>query len=336
MKDSKRVVELKFQTLLGEKERWVETMESLSQEAELLQVKNQSLEERLASLQQERDDQTEILAEIQQSLVQRTSSHEAEVRRMQEELDRRLDEIIATTLEDVENVKEHYFRLFNEKAAELMLVRSELDLREVELAHCRTRCRDLEYREQELNDLVNRMRENPEQIFGHEVKKKLEDYETSTRQLADRLQTIQAAFTSLKSKEAERIEMFARECSELRAQLLLREAQLSKSHKREVELSPPSLSHKTEVESSSLSVSHKSEVESSPLSVSHKSEVESSPFSVSPTRRAESSPLTGAEEVVVAVTEVAGPSLGNSEPQHEATPSASSRSRRRKKRKSKL
>jgi chromosome segregation ATPase len=232
LKDSKRVVELKFQTLLSEKARWAEAVESLSQEAELLQVKNQSLDERLVSLQRERDDQTEILAEIQQSLVQRTSSHEAEVRRMQEELDRRLDEIIATKLEDVESVKEHYIRLFNEKAAELMLVRHELEQRESELGSCQLRCRDLEYREQELSHLVNKMRENPEQIFGHEVKKKLEDYESNTRQLADRLRIIQAAFVSLKSQEEERIQIFARECEELRAQLTASTVQASSSVER--------------------------------------------------------------------------------------------------------
>jgi hypothetical protein len=227
LKDSKRVVELKFQNLLAEKEGWARTVESLGQEADLLQVKNQSLEERLVSLQHERDDQTEILAEIQSSLVQRTSGHEAEVRRMQEELDRRLDEIIATKLEDVEAVKEHYVRLFNEKAAELMLVRSELDAREGELGSYQARCRDLEYREQELSDLVSRMRENPEHMVGHhEVKKKLADYEESTRQLAHRLKGVQEAFGVLKRQEAERVDTFARECEELRAELRLRDAQL--------------------------------------------------------------------------------------------------------------
>jgi len=227
LKDSKRVVELKFQNLLSEKEGWARTVESLGQEADLLQVKNQSLEERLVSLQHERDDQTEILAEIQSSLVQRTSGHEAEVRRMQEELDRRLDEIIATKLEDVEAVKEHYVRLFNEKAAELMLVRGELDAREGELGSCQARCRDLEYREQELSDLVSRMRENPEHVVGHhEVKKKLADYEASTRQLAHRLKGVQEAFGVLKRQEAERVDTFARECEELRAELRLRDAQL--------------------------------------------------------------------------------------------------------------
>ncbi len=227
LKDSKRVVELKFQNLLAEKEGWARTVESLSQEADLLQVKNQSLEERLVSLQHERDDQTEILAEIQSSLVQRTSGHEAEVRRMQEELDRRLDEIIATKLEDVEAVKEHYVRLFNEKAAELMLVRGELDAREGELGSCQARCRDLEYREQELSDLVSRMRENPEHMVGHhEVKKKLADYEASTRQLAHRLKGVQEAFGVLKRQEAERVDTFARQCEELRAELRLRDAQL--------------------------------------------------------------------------------------------------------------
>jgi chromosome segregation ATPase len=221
LKDSKRVVELKFQTLLAEKERWAETLEALSQETDLVQVKNQSLEERLVSLQQERDD----LAEIQQSLVQRTSSHEAEVRRMEEELDHRLDEIIATKLEDVDNVKEHYVLLFNEKAAEVMLVRAELDTRERELERAQVRCRDLEYREQELSDLVSRMRENPEQIFGHEVKKKLDEYEKSTRLLAERLQTVQAAFTRLKNNESERISNFAKEFDELRAQLMAKDAQ---------------------------------------------------------------------------------------------------------------
>ena len=145
LKDSKRVVELKYQNILVEKGNFDSKLLCLNQSNELMQVekilnifstnfrsaprqvKNQSLEERVRSLEREKEDQTEICAEIQQNLIQKTSEYEVKIRTMQFELDSRIDELDVTKKVDVEKVKNHYFELFHEKAAELNTVRTELE-----------------------------------------------------------------------------------------------------------------------------------------------------------------------------------------------------------------
>ena len=95
-KDCKRVVELRYKNILVEKSELDQKVKFLTQQSELLQVKNQSLEERLLQLESEKTEQTEILAQIQENLIQKTSEHESEIRSMQVELDKRLDEINVT------------------------------------------------------------------------------------------------------------------------------------------------------------------------------------------------------------------------------------------------
>jgi len=127
LKDCKRVVELKFQNYLVEKSKMENKIESLTQQTEILQVKNCSLEERLQTLETEKQEQTNILAEIQQSLIEKTSFYESQIRSMQIEVEHRLDEINLTRVEEDGKVRDQYALLFNEKAAELMEVRQELE-----------------------------------------------------------------------------------------------------------------------------------------------------------------------------------------------------------------
>ena len=120
-------MELKFQNCLTEKSKLENKIESLTQQTEVLQVKNCSLEERLESLESEKEEQTSILAEIQNSLEENTCLYQSQTRRMQIELSQRLDEVNLIRVEDVEKVRDEYVLLFNEKASELMVVREELE-----------------------------------------------------------------------------------------------------------------------------------------------------------------------------------------------------------------
>ena len=208
LKDCKRVVELRYKNILAEKSDLDQKVESLTQQSELLQVKNQSLEERLLQLENEKTEQTDILAQIQENLIKKTSEHESQVRGMQVELDRRLDEINVTQKEDVNKVKGHYIELFDEKASEVLSLRTDLEKNINLLEEYKRKCTDLEYREQELNDLVNKMRTNPSNIEESETKSKLEASYSQTILLQGKLDTIKAGFEEMKKRENERIKQF--------------------------------------------------------------------------------------------------------------------------------
>ena len=208
LKDCKRVVELRYKNILAEKSDLDQKVESLTQQSELLQVKNQSLEERLLQLENEKTEQTDILAQIQENLIKKTSEHESQVRGMQVELDRRLDEINVTQKEDVNKVKGHYIELFDEKASEVLSLRTDLEKNINLLEEYKRKCTDLEYREQELNDLVNKMRTNPSNIEESETKSKLEASYSQTILLQGKLDTIKAGFEEMKKRESERIKQF--------------------------------------------------------------------------------------------------------------------------------
>jgi len=208
LKDCKRVVELRYKNILAEKSVLDQKVESLTQQSELLQVKNQSLEERLLQLENEKTEQTDILAQIQENLIKKTSEHESQVRGMQVELDRRLDEINVTQKEDVNKVKGHYIELFDEKASEVLSLRTDLEKNINLVEEYKRKCTDLEYREQELNDLVNKMRTNPSNIEESETKSKLEASYSQTILLQGKLDTIKAGFEEMKKRENERIKQF--------------------------------------------------------------------------------------------------------------------------------
>jgi len=208
LKDCKRVVELRYKNILVEKSELDQKVESLTQQSELLQVKNQSLEERLLQLENEKTEQTEILAQIQENLIKKTSEHESEIRSMQVELDKRLDEINVTQKEDVNKVKGHYIELFDEKASEVMSLRTDLEESNNLVTEFKRKCTDLEYREEELNDLVNKMRSNPSTVEKSDNTKKLEASYSKTVLLQEKLDAIKIGFEEMKTREKLRIEQF--------------------------------------------------------------------------------------------------------------------------------
>ena len=227
LKDSKRVVELKFQNSLLDKSKLDNKVESLTQQTELLQVKNCSLEERLETLESEKHEQTLILAELQQNLVERTSFYESQIRDMQIELNCRVEEINLTRVEDVEKVRDQYVQLFNEKAAELMEVRAELETCQAELVCSGRKLSDLEYREQELNDIINKMRENPDhQSVLNSTNLKLEQYVKNSELLHAKFKEIHNEFNLVKTKDAENLHKLTKELCDMQAKLDKRDREI--------------------------------------------------------------------------------------------------------------
>ena len=195
----------------------------------ILQVKNQSLEERVRSLEHEKEEQTEICAEIQQNLIQKTSEYEAKIRSMQLELDSRIDELDVTKKVDVEKVKNHYFELFHEKAAELNSVRTELECCESSLKSYKAKCSDLEYRERELSDLVDKIRSDSSSSKEDlEVRERLEDYLSENSRLEEQIGVIKRNFQELKGREVEIIAEFSSRSDEMSALLSEKDLQIER------------------------------------------------------------------------------------------------------------
>ena len=174
----------------------------------------------MRSLEHEKEDQTEICAEIQQNLIQKTSEYEAKIRSMQLELDSRIDELDVTKKVDVEKVKNHYFELFHEKAAELNSVRTELESCESSLKSYEAKCSDLEYRERELSDLVDKIRSDSRSSKEElEVRERLEDYLAENSRLEEQIEVVKRNFHEMKEREREIIVEFSSRSDEMSALL---------------------------------------------------------------------------------------------------------------------
>ena len=183
----------------------------------------------MRSLEHEKEEQTEICAEIQQNLIQKTSEYEAKIRSMQLELDSRIDELDVTKKDDVEKVKNHYFELFHEKAAELNSLRTELEACESSLKSYKAKCNDLEYREQELSDLVDKIRSDSrcsrEEL---EIRERLENYLAENSRLQEQIDVVKRNFHEMKEREKEIIAEFSLRSDEMSALLSEKDSQIEK------------------------------------------------------------------------------------------------------------
>jgi hypothetical protein len=146
---------------------------------------------------------------------------------MQLELDSRIDELDVTKKDDVEKVKNHYFELFHEKASEVSSVRTELEACEENLESYKAKCSDLEYREQELSDLVDKIRSNPEQSKDDvDIKGKLDEYLSENTLLQERIHVIRKSFDEMKEREQEMIIIFSTRSEEMSALLSEKDGQI--------------------------------------------------------------------------------------------------------------
>jgi len=140
------------------------------------------------------------LAELQQNLIQRGSEYETQIRNMQIELGNRLDEIDVVKKDDVNKVKGHYMDLFQEKASEVMILREEAESLNKIIEGYQSKVKDLEYREEELNNLVNKMREgsissNP---ASDDIQEKLLKSMKSSKILSEKVENLSSQFELVK------------------------------------------------------------------------------------------------------------------------------------------
>merc|ERR1712218_265426 len=146
LKECKRVVEIRYKNILTDMSEQTNKLSTLAQQNIHLQASNKSLQDQIYSLEHEKHEQTEILAELQQNLVFKSSEYENQIRNMQVELGNLLDEINGVKREDVNKVKSHYMDLFQEKASEVMILREEAERLNKIIDEYKSKVKDLEFR----------------------------------------------------------------------------------------------------------------------------------------------------------------------------------------------
>ena len=100
LKDCKRAVEIRYKNIITENSDLSQKVETLQQEKILLESQCSILNVGLNKLENEKAEQTEIMAELQQNLIIKTSEYDSQIRNMQIELGKRLDEINDVQKED--------------------------------------------------------------------------------------------------------------------------------------------------------------------------------------------------------------------------------------------
>ena len=209
LKECKRTVEIRYKNIITEKCQLSANVESLRQQNIALESQCEGLNSRLNQLENEKTEQTEILAELQQTLIMKTSEYDSQIRNMQIELGNRLDEINNVQKEDVDKVKGHYIELFHEKASEASTLRDEVEKLNSSLGEYKCKVKDLEYREEELNNIVNKMREGKHGgDDSTELSKKIDSSYSNTQQLEEKVKLINDKFLELKENNSNQLLKF--------------------------------------------------------------------------------------------------------------------------------
>lgn len=128
---------------------------------------------------------------------------------MQIELGNRLDEINGVKKDDVNKVKSHYMDLFQEKASEVMILREEAERLNGIVDEYKSKVKDLEFREEELNNIVNKMREG--KCLNDETadfQNKLRDSLQNSHHLQEKVEKISKQFETLREDKQSQFERF--------------------------------------------------------------------------------------------------------------------------------
>merc|ERR1711997_416264 len=134
---------------------------------------------------------------------------DSQIRNMQIELGNRLDEINNVQKEDVDKVKGHYIELFHEKASEVMILKREVEKLKSSLEDYKSKVKDLEYREEELNNIVNKMREGKHSgDDSTELSKKIDSSYSNTQLLEEKVKLINDKFLELKETNSNQLLKF--------------------------------------------------------------------------------------------------------------------------------
>ena len=111
---------------------------------------------------------------LESELVMQESLNNKKMNDMQLELNRQIDEINITKESEMEVIKNKYAELFHEKAQELQTLRSDFEQNELKINQQSRTISDLEFREQELNNLLSKK----QQCHHKEFEKTQKEYQS--------------------------------------------------------------------------------------------------------------------------------------------------------------
>lgn len=188
----------------------------LQDQKQFLQAENFSLREQIESLESEQKTHQLVMAEMQAALEERSRECEAKMRSMQQEVSSRLDEINVNRTEDKEKMNLEYAALFDEKAAELLLVREEISGKDTELDRRERRISELEYRETELNETITRLRDNYDPGIYKRTQQLVEQCSNNTALLQAKLNNITAQHETSKSQYSDHIKTLTKEICDMK------------------------------------------------------------------------------------------------------------------------
>jgi len=192
--------------MIAEKSEMSKKVDTLQQQNVVLESQCNNFNLRLNKLEYEKAEQTEIMAELQQNLIIKSSEYDSQIRNMQIELGKRLDEINDVQKEDVDKVKGHYIELFHEKASEVRILRDELEHLNSSIVDYKSKVKDLEYREEELNNIVNKMREgklgNDQDI---EINQKIDTSYSNTQLLEAKVKILNDKFLKMQENNSNQL-----------------------------------------------------------------------------------------------------------------------------------
>ena len=180
LREGKRSVELKLQSVM----RDYDTMSG----------KYEASKAKVAGFETEKKKRkNSSVGHLEQRLAESESLYESKMAEMQEELALRLEEINENKEVEMRKVKERYIQLFNEKAEQLHSEQEAHKDSKRKVEEADKRIVELEYREVEMQTMMDNTRESIDKKF----REKVEEYNVETAKMAEH--------TEMLEKELERI-----------------------------------------------------------------------------------------------------------------------------------
>lgn len=198
LRQSKRLVENKYQSA-------IETSELQARQIEELTVEKMCLQEELLQ-------KASNLEAIQQEFELQSTMYESTISEMQGELDKRLDEMTVSKEEDTEVIRQTFAQLFDEKARELNTIETEYQKCRANLDAANRRLVESDYREQELTSLLQR--KTSFEDSGKQVQEQMELISQHSAALEEQLTLLKSQYDLLEQSYLNAVAQFKAELIE--------------------------------------------------------------------------------------------------------------------------
>ena len=145
----------------------------------------------------------EQLEALESELVMQESINENKIRDIQINLNHQIDEINQTKEVEMESLKSRYADLFNEKAQESEILRSEFGDSQVKIQQQSRTISDLEFKEKELNDLLSKKQKCHHKEFDRthsELQSEIEFLREISMKSETELRLLETKFAEFKDK----------------------------------------------------------------------------------------------------------------------------------------